>query len=364
MVYGEDGARIVFPWSVQVDSSSTDRDDSSGIDIIVDDGKDIDLSDLEADDIPVLDEDGSYLLELSLEDLLSGSGTALIEAVYGTGAVVKLKDVDGVLHWASQVSSPPGMDSSYLAEDAADPTAIAQAVARLQQAGYTVTAAIECARDDLLAQERSYAIRQRSGGNSSVIWIDSNGDSWANLGQSDVENYYCALCQELAAMGFDELLLLSVCYPTTATASDNLTNSTYLSSTEARQEVINGFVDAITAAVSIPQRLPVHDSSETGSSDEDITDSPDTDSSWIAPTVSLWLETGTLTAEETDNGQNAISFLSSHAARLWVSGSDTNAQLSAAADAGASSNRLMFCFSGKDAFQSGLHLESLLTEGF
>ena len=58
--------------------------------------------------------------------------------------------------------------------------------------------------------DNSLAIRTGSGYN----WTDPEGIRWTNPAVTQVRDYLVGICQELAALGFDEILLDNVGYPT------------------------------------------------------------------------------------------------------------------------------------------------------
>lgn len=136
--------------------------------------------------------------------LRDGSAAQAVAAAGGNALVVEMKGIDGRLAWQSQVPL-----AASLGVNAADGRT-AEAVQALAQAGELhLVARVHCFKDPVLANARIGTLMTR-GGN---IWYDRVGVCWSSPANQQAADYLSALCQELADMGFDEILLDDAGYP-------------------------------------------------------------------------------------------------------------------------------------------------------
>ncbi len=136
--------------------------------------------------------------------LRGGTAAQAVASAGGTALVVEMKDIYGKLAWQSQAPL-----AATLGTNAAD-NLTAQAVQTLAQTtDLYLVARIQCFRDPVLARNWVGSIMTR-GGN---VWYDTLGLGWTSPASQQAVDYLSALCQELADMGFDEILLDSAGYP-------------------------------------------------------------------------------------------------------------------------------------------------------
>ena len=122
-----------------------------------------------------------------------------------TGVVLELKNRDGYLAWASQSE----MAAGYGTSGTVDYTAI---VADIHERGLTAAAQISCCADKLLATRNWPVALQTAGGQS---YQDGSGVYWLDPYNRSVRTYLMELMQELAGMGFDEIILADLYHPVT-----------------------------------------------------------------------------------------------------------------------------------------------------
>ena len=143
---------------------------------------------------------------VSLEQLLP-NGTTILDGLAAAGAdgfVFRAKDREGYIYYLSSEASENAIVSDALSRDM-----IAQLCA--QEGVYTV-ARISCLRDPIfaLAHINEASIRNQKG----YAWFENaQGGHWLEPEKALTREYLIGLAVECAELGFDELLLEDVCYP-------------------------------------------------------------------------------------------------------------------------------------------------------
>lgn len=123
----------------------------------------------------------------------------------GTGRnamVLQLKTAGGYLSYQSGVA----LTDSYGVNGGAD---IRASVLEMKEQGIYLVAELSCLLDDAMAQRNvPLALKNSAGG----VLTDGSG-SWLDPRNQDVRSYLTELFAEVAAMGFDEVLLSGVAHP-------------------------------------------------------------------------------------------------------------------------------------------------------
>lgn len=184
-VIDEDGTRVFAP--VQI-SLSFDEADYSAVEAEAGE----DLNNLRAIYIPAAS--------------ISDEGIAKYKSFAGqynaNALVLEVKPASGQLVWASTSSTAAayGTGGSY---------DLGGAVNALKEEGFYLVAQVNCFQDALLSSRSlSSALRSVTGG----AYADADG-VWLDPYNTTVRSYLQELCLELGRMGFDEILLRSVCMP-------------------------------------------------------------------------------------------------------------------------------------------------------
>ena len=129
-------------------------------------------------------------------------------------AVVPLKDTAGSLYYASQVPAAAG-------SVAANPVDAA-AIARVFKAnGITPVAQLAAFRDPAGARaDHAMAIRYKG---QEYLWLDNKasagGNPWLNPYAAEAVQYIGDLIEEVHGMGFDQVLLKNVQFPSSTSSS-------------------------------------------------------------------------------------------------------------------------------------------------
>lgn len=194
-VYSADGARLVLPWSAPSAPSTpqtTAAPPTASEPLVI------------VTPEPVLTPPIHALL-LPREALSDGTAAEQLSAAGANAALFDMKGDDGTLAYVSSLelaatahvtATDPDLNAAIESLNAAD--------------GLYTVARVSCFRDNTLPQyENTLAIRSR-GGN----WRDGGDYRWLSPSVPEARQYVLDICLELAALGFDEILLDHAAYPT------------------------------------------------------------------------------------------------------------------------------------------------------
>jgi hypothetical protein len=120
-------------------------------------------------------------------------------------AVLHAKDPLGRLYWKSNISQAKNMDASV-------PNApLANAISSLKEKGIWTAVKLDVFQDSLLVKHNpEMGVRDSQSGK---LWADHKGLHWANPYDIRVWDYTIALCQELIALGADEIQFDYIRFP-------------------------------------------------------------------------------------------------------------------------------------------------------
>lgn len=174
---------------------------------------------------------------LNKSQLKSASAARTLKKANANAALAYLKESSGALNFCTENELAVSLGvSARAASDGSDATL--NAIAGLQEEGYKVVAYVDCFRDKALGAKTAYAILTSSGSR----WKDGNGTRWASPSNEAVQDYLCALVQELAAAGVDEIVLNHAAYPTSG-------NVDKIAEENDKTEVVTAFYQKLAAAV-------------------------------------------------------------------------------------------------------------------
>ncbi|MCD7845089.1 MAG: putative glycoside hydrolase [Oscillospiraceae bacterium] len=134
--------------------------------------------------------------------LLAAAVTRAQEGDY-SGVVLEMKDETGQLAWASQTETAVNYGTYGTAD-------VTETIAALHELGMTVAAQISCCADTLLGT-RNWTVTLQTG--SGETYTDSDGVIWLDPYNATVRAYLEDIVAELAAMGFDEIILADLYHP-------------------------------------------------------------------------------------------------------------------------------------------------------
>lgn len=169
---------------------------------------------------------------------LPADGAALAAALGAEGAngfVYTVKDNTGLVSYDSAVAL-----RDAVAEDGADSTLLS---ALCQEEDLVAVARLNCFHDSYyaFAHMESAGICQSSG----YIWYDNLSYHWLDPAKEEARRYVIDLALECARLGFDELLLEEVCYP----SSGKLEKIDYSGSTMGKTQALTLFLTELREAL-------------------------------------------------------------------------------------------------------------------
>lgn len=202
--YTEDGVKIHWPW---VQETATLPPIASDPIEVVSDLVDVTVEPTaspEPTPTPPPEYAAIGAVTVTTAQLRGGTAAQAVASAGGTALVVEMKGADGKLAWQSQAPL-----AATLGTNAGD-NLTAQAVQTLSQTTELyLVARVQCFRDPVLARNWIGPLMTK-GGN---VWYDRVGVCWTSPANQQAVDYLSTLCQELADVGFDEILLENAGYP-------------------------------------------------------------------------------------------------------------------------------------------------------
>jgi len=205
-----------------------DDQQTPGVNLIIDEPE-------EEPPVPVPVAVDRHLLQL---DALPADGAALQETLAASGAngfLWRVRDNAGALHYSSGAALKDAvLDSAVSAETLTGLCGIE---------GVTSVALFNCFHDSYYAfvNMAAAAICQSSG----YVWYDNMSYFWLDPAKEQARSYVVSLAVECAQMGFDELLLEEMAYPT----SGRLQKINYSGNTMGKTEALTLFLTELKAAL-------------------------------------------------------------------------------------------------------------------
>ena len=160
------------------------------------------VSTVQPTETPIAQEDFRGVL-LDRAALYDGTAEAQGQQAGANAILFDMKADDGTLAYISQQEM--AQNAGVCAEDPAINAAV-----QLVNSGelYTV-ARVSCFRDNTVPRwSNSWAVRSSSGN-----WRDEGNSRWLSVGNAEARAYVVGICQELAGLGFDEILLDNCGFP-------------------------------------------------------------------------------------------------------------------------------------------------------
>ena len=130
-------------------------------------------------------------------------GAGLMSAPAYNAAAVTLKDSAGHIYFAASGAAAGAVTT---AEDTA------AALTEVTESGRHTIARMSCFLDPIAAKADVEGMGLKNTGG--YIFYDGNDLNWLDPGKTAARQYLLGLAEELAALGFDEILLTDVSYPT------------------------------------------------------------------------------------------------------------------------------------------------------
>ena len=122
------------------------------------------------------------------------------------GVILDMKDPDGALGYVSAIPLAADAGTSY-----AGPERNQDLLDLNSTPGLYTIARVACLRDGALVETDPGLGLERVSGSP---WRDEAGRGWLDPADPQVQSYLAGVCQEIARLGFDEILLTDFAYPT------------------------------------------------------------------------------------------------------------------------------------------------------
>lgn len=145
---------------------------------------------------------GMAAVELPVQSVLDGTAAAELEQAGANALVLRMKDQEGALAWAS------GQELAMSLELGA-PAEVSEALRQWNAGSVYTVARVCCFRDNTVPYHRNSMALRASYGN----WRDELGLRWLSPASPEAQDYLVQLCAELAELGFDEILLECCAFP-------------------------------------------------------------------------------------------------------------------------------------------------------
>ncbi|MCD8146386.1 MAG: hypothetical protein LUD84_03740 [Clostridiales bacterium] len=162
---------------------------------------------------------GLLLQHVSIGDVTTGYAEGDLNNVSANGIMLYLKESSGALNYASSLNLSAVLNVSC---SEAKSETIADTIADLNESDYYTLAYVDCFQDGSAGVLSDYQLYDASGD----TWYDGEKCAWADPANEDFQDYIIGMVQELAAMGYDEVVLNNAAYPTTGD-TDELSGDCY-----------------------------------------------------------------------------------------------------------------------------------------
>lgn len=205
--YTDEGVRIVMPWSEKAPDPSGEPSSSSDATppiIVIDPEEPSEEPEPspEPEPEPEVRPETIGAVQVTRDELIHGTAAEAVSAAGGNALVVEMKSSAGEVYWMSR--------STFLVP-AAEAGAVTEAIQVLaEQDELYLVARVSCFRDEAMAETQTGSALMTKGGN---VWYDLHGVGWVSPASETARTYLIDLCLELAALGFDEILLEYAGYP-------------------------------------------------------------------------------------------------------------------------------------------------------
>jgi len=202
IVYTDDGPRLDIPFFSG--SGAEEIPDAGDVSFVErpGDGAQSEGPAVSQPEEPEEENDRMAALEVTLDAFLSGTAAEQLGQAEADALILNMKDKSGRLGWqSSQTLAETAQVNGSEAEN--------EALRSWNEGDVYTIARVCCFRDDSVPYYRN-AVALRAGyGN----WRDELGLRWLDPANEDARAYVIALCEELAELGFDEILLECATFP-------------------------------------------------------------------------------------------------------------------------------------------------------
>lgn len=197
IVYDENGqAHFTPPWQAQeAPPVQEEPQEDQNVEIIVQEPE-------RPEELAIFSAAAAPLTQAAWQEAWTGA-TAMSAPAYNAAAVT-LKDSAGHIYFAAAGAAAGTVNT---AEDTA------AALTEVTESSLHTIARMSCFLDPIAARADVENMGLKNTGG--YIYYDGNDMNWLDPSKPAARQYLCGLAQEIASLGFDEILLTDVAYPTT-----------------------------------------------------------------------------------------------------------------------------------------------------
>mgnify|MGYP006071210631 FL=1 len=196
IVYDADGgAHLELPWQTEEAPPAQEEDPQENVEVIVQEPE-------RPTELAAFSVVGTPLTQSAWQETWMGA-TVMSAPAYNAAAVT-LKDSTGHIYFAA-TGAAAGTVSTV--EDTA------AALAEVTESDFHTIARMSCFLDPIAARADVENMGLKNTGG--YIYYDGNDLNWLDPNKPAARQYLCGLAQQIADLGFDEILLTDVGYPTT-----------------------------------------------------------------------------------------------------------------------------------------------------
>ena len=196
IVYDADGgAHLELPWQTEEAPPAQEEDPQENVEVIVQEPE-------RPTELAAFSVVGTPLTQSAWQETWMGA-TVMSAPAYNAAAVT-LKDSTGHIYFAA-TGAAAGTVSTV--EDTA------AALAEVTESDFHTIARMSCFLDPIAARADVEGMGLKNTGG--YIYYDGNDLNWLDPNKPAARQYLCGLAQQIADLGFDEILLTDVGYPTT-----------------------------------------------------------------------------------------------------------------------------------------------------
>lgn len=216
--YDRDGnVHVVFPWQRETGKPGTDDSEDTDINIIYDDTEDS-LGDVQA-------------VEFSVSEARQSEYSIRTKLGEGNAAAIWLKRPDGCLRYRSAAAGPALCFTDGLTE---------AELKRFTETDLYTIARISCMKDNAAPMKdmADLALTQENG----YVWYGRENEHYLDIAKPEARKYLISIVEELGSLGFDEVLLSDLAYPTGGMQAN-------ISTVEDRTAAVTAFLKELKDAV-------------------------------------------------------------------------------------------------------------------
>ena len=202
MVYTDEGPKLELPPFLQMfrqgekePGVSSSHPNSGSVSVVIDPGG-------SASEPPAEPEKPGLAIQLTVDDVLNGTAAARLEEAGADTLILEAKASSGQLIWHSDLFTADWAEVNA-------PQSNNEALKQWNEGKVYTVARVCCFRDDSVP----YSLNKRALRKGNYNWRDELGLRWMSPAHEENQAYIAGLCGELAALGFDEIVLEDFYFP-------------------------------------------------------------------------------------------------------------------------------------------------------